>query len=255
MRKLKFPLTLLAVGSLAFSANAIAEDSLQQILDNITVAPVAGDSSVDVTTDALSDSADSIWSITGSGGSVSSFIIEIAGFAGANTFGIYDSTNSANMVELFDGAATEGYQSTVSIKLDGSVSVVATDQSGNFVSATNTAAGFFAGNSFGYYLESNGGPTTWYSDSALNSGGGDQMLAFQGKNVDTIQIGNFAQGLWTDNEYILAWEDIALASSDKDYNDMVLLVESVTPVPLPAAAWLFGSALLGMAGVGWRRRS
>jgi hypothetical protein len=25
------------------------------------------------------------------------------------------------------------------------------------------------------------------------------------------------------------------------------------PVPLPAAAWLFGSALLGMAGIGYRR--
>jgi hypothetical protein len=27
-----------------------------------------------------------------------------------------------------------------------------------------------------------------------------------------------------------------------------------SPVPLPAAAWLFGSALLGMAGIGYRRR-
>jgi hypothetical protein len=27
-----------------------------------------------------------------------------------------------------------------------------------------------------------------------------------------------------------------------------------TVVPIPAAAWLFGSALLGMAGIGYRRR-
>jgi len=30
-------------------------------------------------------------------------------------------------------------------------------------------------------------------------------------------------------------------------------VSGITPVPLPAAAWLFGSALLGMAGIGYRR--
>ncbi len=29
----------------------------------------------------------------------------------------------------------------------------------------------------------------------------------------------------------------------------------VTAVPIPAAAWLFGSALLGMAGIGYRRNS
>ncbi|WP_295399501.1 VPLPA-CTERM sorting domain-containing protein [uncultured Thiocystis sp.] len=28
-----------------------------------------------------------------------------------------------------------------------------------------------------------------------------------------------------------------------------------TPVPLPAAAWLFGSALMGVAGIGYRRKS
>jgi hypothetical protein len=30
---------------------------------------------------------------------------------------------------------------------------------------------------------------------------------------------------------------------------------SITVVPLPAAAWLFGSAVIGMAGLGWRQRA
>jgi len=30
---------------------------------------------------------------------------------------------------------------------------------------------------------------------------------------------------------------------------------STSPVPLPAAAWLFGSAILGMAGIGYRRKT
>jgi hypothetical protein len=32
-------------------------------------------------------------------------------------------------------------------------------------------------------------------------------------------------------------------------------VAETTAVPIPAAAWLFGSALLGLAGLGYRRRS
>jgi len=33
----------------------------------------------------------------------------------------------------------------------------------------------------------------------------------------------------------------------------VLTPDTVSTVPLPAAAWLFGSALLGLAGIGYRR--
>ncbi|WP_041603803.1 VPLPA-CTERM sorting domain-containing protein [Thioflavicoccus mobilis] len=228
---------LLAVGSLALSANAFADDSLQQILNNITV---GGDSSVVAPDDALPDGADSVWSITASGGSVSTFIIELAGNANSNTFGVYDVADPNKRVELFDGSATASAQALLSIKVDGSV----------HVNLSNTGTKF-AGNQFGYYLGTTSG--IFYSDSSVH-GGGDQMLAFQGTG-DKVQIGNLAAGEWTANEYVLAWEDLPFASSDKDYNDMVLMVESVQPVPLPAAAWLFGSALFGMAGVGWRRRA
>jgi hypothetical protein len=30
---------------------------------------------------------------------------------------------------------------------------------------------------------------------------------------------------------------------------------SVSNVPIPAAAWLFGSAIFGLGAVGWKRRS
>lgn len=38
-----------------------------------------------------------------------------------------------------------------------------------------------------------------------------------------------------------------------DYT-MTFTVTEVNPVPLPAAVWLFGSALMGVAGVGYRRK-
>ena len=79
----------------------ISGTSLQGVLNGITVAPTAGVSSVNVNTDQVA--ADSYWAISGSGASVATIVIELAGFAGSNTFGIFNGTNS---VEIFSGVAS-----------------------------------------------------------------------------------------------------------------------------------------------------
>lgn len=56
----------------------------------------------------------------------------------------------------------------------------------------------------------------------------------------------------SDNHYIIAWEDRSLTGADKDYNDFIAEVNFVTPVPLPAAIFLFGPALLGLIGLARR---
>ncbi len=92
------------------------------------------------------------------------------------------------------------------------------------------------------------------SDSLLNPGYGDQMKAYEGVG-DTIQILPYSPGVWGSNEYILAWEDIAyFGGSDRDYQDFVVLVESVSPVPVPAAV-LLGMLGLGAAGLRLRKRA
>ena len=218
--------------------------SLQGVLDGITTAPNPGVSSVNVLTDDILDTADSLWSITGAGGSTTTLIIELAGFSGTNTYGIYDAANPLNAVQLFAGAAGAGSQAVVSIKIDGSI----------FVNLLDTGVNFAAGNSFGFYLDAtvgSGNPAAiYYSDSSLNADGNfDHMYAYQGTNTDTVQLTGLAPGLWTNNEYVFAWEDL-WGGGDKDFDDFVVMVESIVPVP---GAILLAILGMGVAGVKLRK--
>ncbi len=234
---------------------------LQGVLDNVTTAPVAGDSSVDVTTDEIADDADSYWSVTGSGGSVTTLIYKVteAGYEDLGYFGVFDRADSSKTVQLFDGTVVEiGDQATLKILADGSVVTSFFDQSTGVTTGADSGVDF-AGNLFGYYFDTrglgagNGG--FWYSDSGLNADLEDHMYAYQGLNVDTVQLPGYSPGVWTDNEFVLAWEvgNIDLGA-DQDYDDLVMMVESVLPVPVPGAL-LLGMLGLSAAGLKLRKRA
>lgn len=196
------------------------------------------------------------WSIGATGVSENKITLEIAGNANSNTFGIFDPTNPGNSLQLFSGPAGAGWSTTLINLGNGNYTAAYFNASGVFQG--QSTAHFGATNLFGYYLSGPGG--TFYSDATLNqdpgssyANGTPHMVAYEGNDKTVLKTGN-TSGKFLSNEWLLAWEDLSFKNSDLDYNDFVVLVESVHPVPEPAVLGMFGLGVLLIGGFATLRR-
>ncbi len=244
--------SLFLVGSA--SATAIYGDGLQQVLNDITVEnatdPLSDLSSIDVHTDQLTP--DEIWALSATGTSVSNLVVQLTEQSSDfQSFGVYDYSDPLNAVEIFNDGDIGSNFNTKAFSMDASGNVYI-----NFVAYTNGAGEqvIFNDNKFGYYL-TNGNGVTYYSQPRLNGSPEapeDHMVAYQGQN-DIVQIPNAPVGAWDPNEFILAWEDDAIVS-DSDYDDFVVMVESVQNVPEPVLLVVLGLGLAMFGFAGYRKK-
>jgi hypothetical protein len=162
--------------------------------------------------------ASQVWAQSVSGNSLLTLMIELSGNAAGNTFGIYNATAvNPPLYQIFPGAAAAGWKAMISFHIAPIRVVINLFDANSVIQGTTTYLGADAG-AFGFYMQDVNG-NVFYSQDARNPGGQAQMLAYQGTGL------NFG-------EWWLCWEDVYLngGSSDQDFDDAVMILESVNPL-------------------------
>lgn len=236
---------LAAMGLAAAQANALCtfggsgEPSLQGSFNTML-----GANTLSATNACLDDGNDAAWTTVGSIGQID-IVLELAGNASTNTFGVYDLNNPGARLSIFDGADSAGDQAILRLRQTVNGWRLSVQELGSSTWTHQT----ISTSAFGFYLSVQGG-NTFYSQTARNADGTDHLYAYQGTGTPFL-TGPLAGEFFSRQDYILAWEDL-LGGGDRDYQDFVAVVQDITPVPLPTPVLLLISGLVGLAGVSRR---
>ena len=137
---------------------------------------------------------------------------ESAGSAASNSFGVYNAGGPATtLYQIFPGAAAAGWFAAVLIS-GGNMSVALFDNR-SVLQAQSSYAGVTSA-SLGFYMQ---GPDGTSCSQDSRNGGNAQLLTY-------AATGQHAGGLWE------CFESSPWASADRDFDDMVILVQSAAPL-------------------------
>ena len=172
--------------------------------------------SINVTTDQLDGQ---IWSTSVSGNASFTLMLEMTATSNANSVGVYNATGvTPALFQVFPGTASAGWHAMAHFG-SGSLVVTLFDQNGFYMGQTNYTG--VNEQQFGFYLQGPNG--TFYSEDFRN-GGNPQVLTFAGTGR------NF--GDWWQ-----CFEDSGYLPATSDFDDAVLLLQSVVPISTEAKSW------------------
>lgn len=214
-----------------------------------------GATSIDVDTD---QSSAAIFRPTGFGVSAGSYVANVTWETSIAPFeiGLYEFGDITNKVTLFGAGAPLGSRVSFTFFTNGNVSVFNADN-GDLI---DSATGF--GLEFGLYFDTTSWPSggVFYTEDSEN-GGDVQALIYEGQG-DNVTVPTTTGNLTLNDvaHWYVAWEGLPNTGSGPyvqgsfDFNDAVVMLESVTPVPEPETYAMLLAGLGLMAFVARRRR-
>lgn len=186
------------------------------------------------TMDAVNDqTTEALFEPTGVGNSTAAYVATVSWSAGDIDFGIYNMDNPNQQVSMFSYSLSPTPGESVVVQFDqGNDWVRVLDLVSLTVYDSST---YFK--EFGFYATSYSG--TYFSEDNLNYESNAHFLTYEGKG-DQVTIGSSGTYSDIDHWYVAAEVGSSGATTGSDFSDMVVQMESITPIPEPSSIAMIG---------------